>query len=125
MDGSNQWSNMGQGPGLMPCSLGDSKRCCNEKAGVATSLLLALEAPSEVTCNSREWLNCLQTALLFESAYWILLTGKEAYGDSAPNLASSIHCPKWRWIQASRPAAGRGGAGRCVGESDMAAEEEG
>lgn len=115
---------MGQGPGLIPSNLGTSRRCCNEKAGVATRLLPAVEVPSEVTCNARGWLNHLQPPLLFEGAYWILLTGKEAYRDSTPNLGSSINCLKWRQIQVSHPAAGRGEAGRCMRESDMAAEGE-
>lgn len=101
MYGSNQWGSAGQVRGLIPCDLGASRRCCKEKAGVAARLLPAAEAPSEVTCNSRGWLNNLQPVLLSGGAYWILLIGKEAYGDSAPHLGSSVNCPKQRWMAAA------------------------
>lgn len=92
-------------PGLIFCNLGACRRWCNVKAGVATRLLSAEKAPLEGTCNFREWLNHLETPLLSEGACRIFLTGKEAYGDSAPNEGSSVDCLEWRWIQASHPAA--------------------
>lgn len=85
-------------------------------------LLPAVEASSEVTCDCTGWLNHLQPPLLFEGAYWIVLTGEEACGDFAPNLVFSFSCLKCRWIQVSWTAAGRGQAGHCMRESDMAAE---
>jgi len=65
------------------------------------------------------------SALLFEGTYRRVLTGKEAYRYSAPDLGSSVDCLKWRRIQVSHPTAGRGEAGHCVKESDTAAEGDG
>lgn len=118
-DGSNQWSDTWQGPGLIPCNLGASRRCCSEKAGVATHLLPTVEAPLEVTWYSRGWLKHPQPPLIFEGTYWI-----GTCGDSAPNLGSSINCLKRKQIQVSWTAAGKGEAGCCMRESNRAAEVE-
>lgn len=109
--------------GLIPYNLGACRRRCNvKKAGVATCLLLAVKAPLEVTCKSREWFNYLQPPLLFEDTYRIFLPGRKPM--RTLHLIKALLSIVSSGDKSKHPILLLGEADCCMTESDMAAEGE-